>query len=562
MENKLKPSPFYDWMPRPLGITVYLLMFIPILFNNGVYVNTMTEMYSALGLHSEDVQFANFVTSIGNAAFAPFMIYFLKRRRTKVVYVFGFLAMMLFCEIAARTQSVPVLVGSCFMIGFIRVMLVLNTTFGLFPYITGKDMTQAFFGDVVSEAEQNQMDRFRMVALPVYYFFLIVISQLGNALASIWAFHSDWQSVHIYMMLFTLIALLLVLLTIKPEMKKSDGKDSERLQIPEMLLFITASVALCFFLLYGKMLDWFNSRSIRIASALVLGCGGLLLIFITRKKNPYIHLEILRKPNVCFALILLCLAMIFNSTSVFITLYSSISMTLDSLQTANLYNFTIWGFLLGTVIAFVMIRKKMKNKFVFAVGFLLLTASVVVLYLHYQSEELYNHLRLPVLLRSTGMIIVYSVGSVYGMMKLPGKLRPSWICLMLIARSVLGPVAGISLYSNVLYEKQNEYTVRFAQEADGTNYDVAAAFQRTQTAAMMQGASYENAQSLATLSLNGRIQKQAALAALKEVTGYVIWGGTGCLAFIFLFPFPVLFRRIPRVLFKVFAKKRSIGKVQ
>jgi hypothetical protein len=134
------------------------------------------------------------------------------------------------------------------------------------------------------------------------------------------------------------------------------------------------------------------------------------------------------------------------------------------------------------------------------------------------------------------MVIIYSVGSVYGMMKLPGRLRPSWICLMLLFRSVLGPITGIAVFTNTLYEKQNEYTVRLSENINVDNSEVSTIFNRTQAGAMYQGASYENAQSVATLSLNGRIQKQAALAALKQTTGWAIWLGLGCLAFVFLYP--------------------------
>jgi MFS family permease len=531
-------APLYDWLPRPVGIAVYLFMFIPILFTNGVYMNTMTEMFSALGLHSEDMQLANFVTFVGNAAFAPLMVAYLDRRRTKTVYVFGFAAMLLLTAICAHTHSVPILVGSCFFIGFFRVMLVLNTTFGVMPYITGKDMTQTFFGgnEDVNSPEQAKTDRFRMVALPIYFFVLILVSQLGNAIASTCAFHFGWQSVHRVMMLFTLTALLLVLITVEREPKQPEQRIKFN-KLPEMLLFIASMVALCYLLIYGKILDWFDSKSIRMALAVVISCGGLLLVFITKKSNPYLNLAIFRYPNVRFAAILLFLTMILNSSTVLITTYSSISMTLDNLQMGHLNNLMIGGFFIGTIIALIIIRKKLKIKLIFVLGFILFTASAMLLYFRYQSEDVYGWLAIPILLRSAGMVMLYSVGSVYGMMKLPSRLRPSWICLMLICRSVLGPTVGITLYSNAIYEQQNFFSSRFAEKADALNPEATLVFQRTQAVAKMQGASYENAASLATASLNGRIQKQAALAALKQVTGWTIWVGIGCVVFVVVFPF-------------------------
>ena len=73
MPSYPKNYPFYNWVPKPLGILIMLLLFIPILTVGGVYSVNSTEMMSGLGIISEHIQFTNFVTSIGMAAFAPFL---------------------------------------------------------------------------------------------------------------------------------------------------------------------------------------------------------------------------------------------------------------------------------------------------------------------------------------------------------------------------------------------------------------------------------------------------------------------------------------------------------
>ena len=75
MPSYPKNYPFYGWMPKPLGIIILLFFFLPILTVGGVYSVNSTEMMSGLGIISEHIQFANFVTSIGMAAFAPFLYY-------------------------------------------------------------------------------------------------------------------------------------------------------------------------------------------------------------------------------------------------------------------------------------------------------------------------------------------------------------------------------------------------------------------------------------------------------------------------------------------------------
>ena len=65
--------PFYNWVPKPIGIIILLFFFLPILSVGGVYSVNSTEMMSGLGIISEHIQFANFVTSIGMAAFAQYL---------------------------------------------------------------------------------------------------------------------------------------------------------------------------------------------------------------------------------------------------------------------------------------------------------------------------------------------------------------------------------------------------------------------------------------------------------------------------------------------------------
>lgn len=94
MPSYPKNYPFYNWVPKPLGILIMLLLFIPILTVGGVYSVNSTEMMSGLGIISEHIQFTNFVTSIGMAAFAPFLYRLMCIRREKMMCLVGFRSCM------------------------------------------------------------------------------------------------------------------------------------------------------------------------------------------------------------------------------------------------------------------------------------------------------------------------------------------------------------------------------------------------------------------------------------------------------------------------------------
>lgn len=46
MPSYPKNYPFYNWMPKPLGIIILLFFFLPILTVGGVYSVNSTEMMS------------------------------------------------------------------------------------------------------------------------------------------------------------------------------------------------------------------------------------------------------------------------------------------------------------------------------------------------------------------------------------------------------------------------------------------------------------------------------------------------------------------------------------
>ncbi len=54
--------PFHNWVPKPLGIFIYVFMFVPALFISGAYTSNAGEMVGSLGIMTEHIQYANFAT--------------------------------------------------------------------------------------------------------------------------------------------------------------------------------------------------------------------------------------------------------------------------------------------------------------------------------------------------------------------------------------------------------------------------------------------------------------------------------------------------------------------
>ena len=134
--------PFYNWVPKPVGIIILLFFFLPILSVGGVYSVNSTEMMSGLGIISEHIQFANFVTSIGMAAFAPFLYELVCIRREKLMCIGGFALMYVFSYVCAKTDSIFLLALCSLLTGFLRMVLMMVNLFTLIKYAFGMEATR------------------------------------------------------------------------------------------------------------------------------------------------------------------------------------------------------------------------------------------------------------------------------------------------------------------------------------------------------------------------------------------------------------------------------------
>ena len=112
---KNKNFPFYDWVPKPLGIIFLMLLFIPIMTVSGAYSANSSEMVGGLGILSEHISFIGFCTSIGMAAFSPFFYDLVCIRREKFMCLVGFIILSLLSFVCANTDSI-FLIATCSLV--------------------------------------------------------------------------------------------------------------------------------------------------------------------------------------------------------------------------------------------------------------------------------------------------------------------------------------------------------------------------------------------------------------------------------------------------------------
>ena len=236
--------------------------------------------------------------------------------------------------------------------------------------------------------------------------------------------------------------------------------------------------------------------------------------------------------------LLYLLLMVVNSSAMFVNVFAGVGMHLDNLQNASLGNWCMVGYVIGAVVAMVLGGKGLHFKYLFAMGFFFLSLSAVFMYFEVQAAGVFERLKYAVIIRATGMMILYALTAAYANQRMPFKYLSTWICIMLTVRMVVGPSVGGAIYTNVLQERQQHYVTRYAQNVDLLNPDASTSFLGTVQGMKYQGKSETEARNMAAISTKGRIQVQATLSALKEMAGWTIYGGLICMIFVLVVPYP------------------------
>lgn len=534
-----KNDPFYNWVPKPVGILILLFLFLPILTVGGVYTANSGEMTSGLGILSEHIQFAGFVTSIGMAAFSPFFYQLVCIRREKMMCLAGFSVLYLLSYVCAETDSIFLLALCSLIMGFLRMVLMMVNLFTLIRYAFGMEATRNITpGNEPADGDGwDRLDLEKSNSQPMIYLFFMILGQMGTWLTAWLAYEYEWQYVYYYMMGMILVSILLIMVTMPYRRYATRRFPISFSKFANVAVFSIFWTSIIYILVYGKVLDWYDAPSIRWATVSAAVSGVLFVRLDRNRRSPYFLFDILRLRTVRIGILLYLLLMVFNTSSLFVSVFSGVGMQIDNWQGAILNNWCLAGYAIGVIITLILRNKGVHFKYLFAAGFLFIGLSALFMYFEVQSAGLYDRMKYPVIIRSVGMVILYALTAVYANQRMPFKYLSTWICIMLTVRMVLGPGIGTALYTNVLQERQQHYITRYAHNVDLVNPDAAASYRQTQTGMQMQGKDLKDAESMATLSVKGRIQVQATLSAVKEMAGWTFYGCLASAIFILSIPY-------------------------
>ncbi|MBQ2950573.1 MAG: hypothetical protein IJE12_05940 [Prevotella sp.] len=536
---KNNPPLFNGWVPTWLGMLGLVLLFIPATLISGAYSNNITEMSSGMGILSEHIMFANFAASCGLMIAGPFVFNIVRTYRFHDMMLCGFTLLMALSGICAITESTALIVLCNFLMGFVRIIVILSVIFSLAEGVMGVNIGYILTPPKeISREQVTEMNHNRGSSMNLIYMIFLSIGQLGNYVTSYIAYYYRWQYSYLAVMGMAIIAMLFVLVFMAPGRERAGRVTLVLPPISQAISCALVFISISYILTYGKTYDWFDDVRISVAGCIGILSLGVFILQQVGSKSRLIDFSVFKRRGVIFAVIGFFLAMFLASSSALVSGIMGLGLKLDTIQSAGIAKWHFLGIILGTITNVLMIKRHFHARWICAVAFSLITISALLLYFRFQTMIEFSQVFLPTVLRTTGMFMLYAFCGYFGILKLQDADRQigTWIFLMLAFRTVLGPVAGASAYSNAIYHRTQHYVERFASESDVTS-ETASTFRRTQMGLMMQGRSNDEAIQMTSLSAKGNVQIQATLVALKEISGWTIWMGIGCVVFVLLFPY-------------------------
>lgn len=230
-------------------------------------------------------------------------------------------------------------------------------------------------------------------------------------------------------------------------------------------------------LVFGKTLDWFDSRSMRVALAVAAVGGGLYLWLAAHTaERPLLEAGVFGHRYTWYGIGIFVLLMLVNSSTLFVTTYLKLSTCAGNLDSARVSCWAMPGCVAGMALSLVCVRCRVHFRYIYAMGFALMLGANLYMFFHYQTMGDYGHTIPPTLLHYSGMLVLYSVTCAFAMKRLPARYFATWLFLMVAVRNVVAPAIGTSVYANWLQERQRHYATRLAYDYSADRQQAAPCF--------------------------------------------------------------------------------------
>ena len=486
-----------DFIPRRLKPWLFIFFVLIIQFSGGLYLAAVTDMVGTTALMQEDILMAGYASLIGMSINFAVMFRFKFRFSNRTQLIATGIVLLAATIICANTDSVPVLVGTCFVAGWFRMQgtLACNSTIQLWLTPT-RDMAVFFC-----------------------YVYLVVDGAIQlSGLATVYtAFFSQWEYMHYIMGGLLCLMMLMVLIFVRPVRGP--------MFIPLLgidwigaLLWSGFFICFTFICVYGNFYDWWEAMEIRGAMLLGVAC---LLINLWRASflhHPYIGFRAMTNRNVVRAIaVYLVFFTVMATEHVFEHSYAAAILGFDETNIIDLNLYVLVGVIIGTGFTYLTFAlRRWRYKTMTAIGFGLAAIYLAWFYFNIDYGVEKEALFMPLAIRGAASVII-SIVFLTSIVQsgLPFEIFPQALTINGFAGAVMGASFGPAIVGEWLSHTVAKNAALLGAPLTSTN--PAATF-------------------IPLGQLTGMVQLRALIVSMKEIYGWLLIIALIALAIIILYP--------------------------
>ncbi len=402
--------------------------------------------------------------------------------------------------ICATTDSVPVLVGTCFVAGWFRMQATFACNSTIQLWLTPVRDMSVFF----------------------CYVYIIVESviQLSGIAAIYCSFYMQWEYMHWIIMGLLAVMMVAVIILVRPV---HTPLHIPLLGIDWLGAGLWAGFMLCFTFVcvYGNYFDWWEAREIWLATWLGLACAAINLWRAGFLHHPYISFMALRNHNVLLAtLIYLVFFTLLATEHVFEHSYAVTILGFDETNLIDLNWYVFTGIIVGCIFTYyTFARRRWRYKTMTAIGFALAVVYLGYFYITIDYGVEKEALFVPLFARGAATVII-SIVFLTSIVQsgLPFMVFPQALTINGFTGAVMGATLGPALIGEFLNHTMAKNLEFLTSTFDATTLD---------RLGRIPGQIYES------------LANQALLVSMKEIYGWLLIVGLVSLLVVLLSYGPV-----------------------
>lgn len=516
---------FYSWVPAKLDFPILMILAICLGISAGISPQIGTYMVSALSTNPADASMCNYSYFAGmTVAFA--IIERIKSFFTMKQLLVGIVIALLFCNATlSRTDSSALIILLTFFVGVFRIMGALLILGRLAPIL------------------MPQGERYMLYC--VYFPLTLLVSPLGGLVMATLSNNVNWRFAFHFCNLLLFGALIIVVALVP---NQEQGRRLPLWKFDWFSHFLLAGwlMAFVYLLVYGRIYDWFDNRSVCIAAIVFVTCILLLLFRNLFQKKPFLHFEIFKERNIRIGLILMfCFGAFFTLTTMMNNLMN-VAFRIDPLENAKVNTFPAIGYIIGAAIAFFYFKKRDNFKVMILATVFIYWLSCVMLYFLVDTQVSVAQLFLPMVVRGVAIVLSYITIGLYVTAEVPSQYLPIIPFFLIFFRTFLGPAIWGNLYSNWLAIRQVQLMDALATWSTSDVSDPV----------FLQRFQASSGHGLDIGKIYSTYRQQAVISSIKELLGYLCIAGIIMFSCVLLLP---IYKKVDRQVFNWLKKKNNEG---